>query len=107
MEVIEIQCNSNLKAKFIEVGVPEFYKYLPARFENTRKFAYEIISMFGSTYRCEQLFSVMKGNKSPIRNRINDAHLGSVLKVITANKISPEIGKIIAEKRCQVSGRKH
>ncbi|KFM58258.1 General transcription factor II-I repeat domain-containing protein 2, partial [Stegodyphus mimosarum] len=62
MEVIEIQCNSNLKAKFIEVGVPEFYKYLPARFENTRKFAYEIISMFGSTYRCEQLFSVMKEN---------------------------------------------
>ncbi|KFM66045.1 hypothetical protein X975_25022, partial [Stegodyphus mimosarum] len=62
--------------------------------------------MFGSTYRCEQLFSVTKGNKSPIRNRINDAYLGSALKVITANKISPEIGKIIAKKICQVSGRK-
>ncbi|KAK1331662.1 hypothetical protein QTO34_009634, partial [Cnephaeus nilssonii] len=46
MEVIEIQCDSDLKAKFSEVGVPEFYKYLPARFENTQKFAYEIISMF-------------------------------------------------------------
>ncbi|XP_045442552.1 general transcription factor II-I repeat domain-containing protein 2-like [Pipistrellus kuhlii] len=107
MEVIEIQCDSNLKAKFSEVGVPEFYKYLPARFENTRKFAYEIISMFGSTYLCEQLFTVMKGNKSPVRSRISDVHLGSVLKVITANKISPEVGKIVAEKRCQVSGRKH
>ena len=50
MEVNEIQCDSNLKAKFIEVGEPEFYKYLPARFENTRKFVYEIFYMLGSTY---------------------------------------------------------
>jgi hypothetical protein len=33
MEVIEIQCDPNLKAKFI---VPEFYKYLSAKFESTR-----------------------------------------------------------------------
>ncbi|UYV70371.1 hypothetical protein LAZ67_7002744 [Cordylochernes scorpioides] len=75
MEVIDIQCDSDLKAKFIEVGVSEFYKYLPARFENTRKLAYEIMSMFGSIYRCKQLFSLMKGNKSPIRSRII-VHLG-------------------------------
>ncbi|UYV80122.1 GTF2IRD2B [Cordylochernes scorpioides] len=49
MEVIDIQCDSDLKAKFIEVGVSEFYKYLPARFENTRKLAYEIMSMFGKS----------------------------------------------------------
>ncbi|UYV81730.1 GTF2IRD2B [Cordylochernes scorpioides] len=91
MEVIDIQCDSDLKAKFIEVGVSEFYKYLPARLENTRKLAYEIMSMFESTYRCEQLFSLMKGNKTPIRSRITDVHLGSVLKLITANKISPEL----------------
>ncbi|UYV60629.1 GTF2IRD2 [Cordylochernes scorpioides] len=94
MEVIDIQCDSDLKTKFIEVGVSEFYKYLPARFENTRKLAYEIMSIFGSTYRCEQLFSHMKGNKSPIRSRITDVHLGSVLKLITANKISPGVGKM-------------
>ncbi|UYV81898.1 hypothetical protein LAZ67_21000070 [Cordylochernes scorpioides] len=103
----DIQCDSDLKAKCIEVGVSEFYKYLPARFENTRKLAYEIMSMFGSTYRCEQLFSLMKGNKPPIRSRITDVHLGSVLKLITANKISPEVGKMVAEKRCQISGRKY
>ncbi|GFV15757.1 general transcription factor II-I repeat domain-containing protein 2 [Trichonephila clavipes] len=105
--MIEIQYDSNLMAKFIETCLPEFYKYLPATFENTRKCAYEIISMPGRTYRCEQLFSVMKGNKPPVTNSINDAHLGLVLKVITANKISPEIGRIVAEKGWQVSGRKH
>jgi len=107
MEVIDIQCDSNLKAKFLEVGASEFYKYLPARFENTRKFARKIFSMFGSTYRCEQLFSLMKGNKSPIRSRITDSHLGSVLKLITANKIFPEVEKMVKEKRCQKSGNKY
>ena len=107
MEVIDIQCDSNLKAKFLEVGASEFYKYLPARFENTRRFARKILSMFGSTYRCEQLFSLMKGNKSPIRSRITDSHLGSVLKLITANKIFPEVEKMVKEKRCQKSGNKY
>ncbi|KAK1340153.1 hypothetical protein QTO34_018717 [Cnephaeus nilssonii] len=74
MEVIEIQCNSDLKAKFSEIGMPEFH-----RFENTRKFAYEIISMFGSTYWGEQLCTIKKGNKSPVRSRITDIHLGCPL----------------------------
>ena len=54
-------------------------------------------------YQCEQLFSVMNGNKSPVRCCINNDHVGSILKVVSANKISPEIGKIVAEKKCQVS----
>ena len=76
MEVIEIQCHSDLKTKFSTVGVPEFYKYMPTRFENTRILAYEIISMFGSTYLCEQLFTVLKENKSSVRSRMTDTHLG-------------------------------
>lgn len=60
------------------MGGPEFYKYLPARFENARKFTYENISMLGSTYECEQMFAVMNGNKSPFRNWINNAHIGSI-----------------------------
>ena len=49
----------------------------------------------------------MKENKSPLRSRITDIHLGTVLKVFTADNISPEIGNIVAAKRCQVSGRKN
>lgn len=87
------------------MGFPEFYKYLPSNFKNTRKFALEIISMFGSTYLCEQLFSVMNINKSNIRSCINNAHLGAILKVVSANKICPEIEKLVAQKRNQISGR--
>ncbi|GFV18448.1 hypothetical protein TNCV_4468841 [Trichonephila clavipes] len=59
-------------------------------------------SRIRNTYRCKQLVSVTKGNKSPVRNSINDVHLRSVLD-ITVNKISPEIGKIVAEKRCHTN----
>ena len=101
MEVIKIKCDSDCKAKFNEACVPRFYKYLPVRLETTRKFAYEIISMFGSTYCCEQLFTIMKGNKSPLRSRITDIHLGSVLKITTTNNISPEIDNIVDKLICR------
>lgn len=62
--------------------------------------------MFGGTYRCEQLLTLMKRNKYLVRSRINGAHLASVLKVIITSNISFELG-IIAEKSCQVPGRKY
>lgn len=62
MDVIEIQCQTHLKQKFDSVGALDFYKYLPIQYKAIRQFACRIIAMFGSTYKCEPLFSVMKGN---------------------------------------------
>jgi hypothetical protein len=105
LEIIEIQCDSNLKEKFNEVGSSNFYKYLsPDRFPQTREFSYKIISMFGSTYQCEQLFSIMNGNKSPVRNKLNNIHINSIVKIASAEKFSPDINKLVSEKRCQFSG---
>lgn len=106
MEVIEIQCQTHLKEKFDSVGTFEFYKYLPFQYQEMRKFACKILSMFGSTYKCEQLFSLMKGNKSPARSRLTDAHLDAVLKVISADKFTPQIDNLIKDKRCQISGKR-
>lgn len=103
MELIEIQNDSNLKNKFYEVGTPDFYRYVLAQYVEIRKFACKIISMFSSTYQCEQIFSLMNSNKSPIRSRLTDTHLNAVLKVASSNKISPDIEKLVAEKRCQIS----
>ncbi|XP_060836290.1 general transcription factor II-I repeat domain-containing protein 2B-like [Rhopalosiphum padi] len=105
MELIEIQNDSNLKNKFNEVGVPDFYNFVPTRFVETRRFASKIISMFSSTYQCEQLFSLMNSNKSPVRSRLTDTHLNAVLKVASSNNISPEIEKLVGEKRCKVSSK--
>ncbi|GFU75559.1 RNase H domain-containing protein [Trichonephila clavipes] len=36
IEVVEIQCERFERAQFIEVAVPEFYKYLPARYPSIK-----------------------------------------------------------------------
>ncbi|MBN3307911.1 GT2D2 protein, partial [Amia calva] len=47
------------------VGAAEIYPLLPVMVPQTRLHAAQVLSMFGSTYLCEQLFSLMKLNKSP------------------------------------------
>lgn len=54
-----------------------------------------MISMFSSTYQCEELFSLTSSNKSPVRFRLSDTHLNSVLKVASSNKNSLEIEKLV------------
>lgn len=62
--------------------------------------------MFGSIHQCQQLLSVVNGNKSHGRNCITNAFVELVLKVVSAYNFFLEVGKIVAEKRYQVSGRK-
>ena len=85
MELLEMQSDSTLKAKYLEVGIPGFYSYLPEKFTNFRKFSTRIMAIFGSTYVCEQLFSFMKLTKTSQRTRLTDEHLSSLMKVGTAN----------------------
>lgn len=64
LELIDLECNTNLKTKFETVGIPELFKYLENNYPKLQKHFCYILSMFGSTYVCEQLFSLMKLNKS-------------------------------------------
>ncbi len=105
MELIEMQCDSALKDKFNETGVPECYNYLSDRFPNFKKFVSRHLSMFGSTYLCEQLFSLMQSNKTATRSRITDEHLSSVMKVVSAKGVKPDWDGIVARKRWQISGQ--
>ncbi|PNF38763.1 hypothetical protein B7P43_G14030, partial [Cryptotermes secundus] len=60
MELIEMQCDSILKDKYNEI-------YLPSQCSKMRQFAARILAMFGSTYLCEQLFSLVKANETTHR----------------------------------------
>jgi len=62
----EIQNDSNFKNKFNKIGVPDFYNFVPIQYVETRRFASKIISMFSSTYQCEQLISIMNSYKSSV-----------------------------------------
>ncbi len=50
--------------------------------------------MFGTTYVCEQFFSMMTINKTKLRSRLTDNHLNSTLRIATAQSFSPEIDEL-------------
>jgi hypothetical protein len=57
MELINLQCNTNLNQKFSETKLQVFYSYLPKGiFPVLRSFGFRMFAMFGSTYVCEQFF---------------------------------------------------
>lgn len=89
MKLIEILNDSNLKNKFNEVRILDFYKYVSAQYVKTRRFASKIISMFNRSYQCEQIFLLMNSNKS-VRSKFTDPHLNSVQKTASSNKILPK-----------------
>ena len=104
LELIEFQCISLLKDKFSTIDIGTFYQYVGPTYPRIKCLASEMMSMFGSTYVCEQLFSVMKLNKSRLRSQLTDEHHNSTLKVATAQPLVPNIDALVQAKRCQVSG---
>nr|XP_042903463.1 general transcription factor II-I repeat domain-containing protein 2A-like [Parasteatoda tepidariorum] len=95
LELIELNCNTLLKQTFHTVPLLEFYKNLsPDNFPNLITHAMKIMTMFGSSYICEQIFSTMKLRKTSLRNRITDEHLSSVLR-ISASQMEPDYDEIL------------
>jgi len=106
MEVVDLQCDSILKQKYTEIGIPDFYKFLSrAHFPKLVDAAARIMSMFGSTYVCEQFFSSMKLNKSALRSRLTDEHLRATLRLATAHDIKPNLDVLVSAKCCQLSSQ--
>ena len=88
MELIELQCCAPLKDNYASVAIESFYQSLPPQYPMLTAFAGKILCMFGTTYLCEQAFSVMNINKSKVRTRLTHGHL-NVMKIATAQKLSP------------------
>ncbi|KAI3377191.1 hypothetical protein L3Q82_009102 [Scortum barcoo] len=111
MELIDLQCNSDLKAKFREVSgkadkLGQFLRELPPSFPELSQMFKRTMCLFGSTYLCEKFFSTLNFNKSKYRSRLTDDHLQAILRVSTASSLKPNVAQICEKKRCQVSGSK-
>lgn len=90
LELIDLQCDSVLKEKFNSLKLNEFYASLSEElFPNIRQMAQRMLVLFGSTYVCEQTFSVMNINKARHRAQLTDGHLRSVLRIATT-KLTPD-----------------
>lgn len=56
--------------------------------------ALKTLVLFGSNFTCEQIFSVMKLNKSRHRSTLYDDHLSAVLRVATSD-IHPDFDVLV------------
>ncbi|CAM4655323.1 unnamed protein product [Lepidochelys kempii] len=107
MEFVELQCDTILKQKYIDVEISEFYGFLSQeRFPMLFSASARVMAMFGSTYICEQFFSSMKINKSVLRSRLTDEHLQATLRFVLSQDIKPNIDALVDAKRSQLSGQK-
>jgi len=75
---------------------------LPDTFNTMKKLANALLTMFGSTYVCETLFSSMNFIKSTQRNRLGNELTAACLKVMNS-KYDPNIQELSENKQQQVS----
>lgn len=81
MELIELLSERGLRAKFQE----DFYRQLlSALMPDLRCHAAHVLSMFGSTFLCQQMFSIMNLNKTKHRSLITNDNLHAALQTATA-----------------------
>lgn len=86
LDLIDLQCNPSLRELHGKEDICMFYNSLDStKFKNLRNFAKKMLIIFGSTYICEQTFSIMNCNKNSLRTRLKDEHLQAVLKISTSN----------------------
>ena len=104
LEIIDLQCDSDLKGKFAAAGLDTFYQHLLPGYPNLTTLAAKVLCMFGTTYLCEQVFSVMSVNKTKLRSRLTHKHLNDILKLAATQNVTPNIDALVKAKRCQVSG---
>ena len=87
IELIDLQERTDLKAKYVEMNLGDFYrKYLyQDKVPNLRKYMTSKMAFFGSTYLCEQFFSKMGFMKFPYRSVMTDEHLENRLRVASTS----------------------
>ena len=95
MELIEIRSNDVLRRTHATVeSLTSFWSQVHQK--NLRNIAKIVLSMFGSTYCCEQTFSVMNAVKSKIRNSLTTQHTSELIKAAVTS-YSPQFEVIAKE----------
>jgi 17beta-estradiol 17-dehydrogenase/3beta-hydroxysteroid 3-dehydrogenase/mitotic-spindle organizing protein 1 len=70
LELTDMQTDDELKEAFNSRAREQFYKCLSdSKFPNIKRLATKMLTVFGSTYICEQTFLRMKLIKSKFRTR--------------------------------------
>uniref|UniRef100_A0A3P8SCY2 HAT C-terminal dimerisation domain-containing protein n=1 Tax=Amphiprion percula TaxID=161767 RepID=A0A3P8SCY2_AMPPE len=90
-ELIEMQCEDSLKNQHQLLSLLDIYLSLEeAKFPLMRRYAKRMMSLLGSTYVCEQIFSLLMLNKGRLRTKMTNDHLCDVLRISTT-KLTPDL----------------
>lgn len=104
----EVLCSKSLKIdnivsvvikRLISVTVDLLYQNLRPAFPRLSAFASKILSLFGTTYLCEQAFSVMNINKSNLCSRLTHRHLNDIMRVATTQNLVPDVDALVEKKK--------
>ncbi|XP_069840988.1 general transcription factor II-I repeat domain-containing protein 2B-like [Dendropsophus ebraccatus] len=103
-EIIQLQSNDELKARYNNVPLLEFYKHYLSNdeFPTLRKHALKYASVFGTTYCCEHFFSKLTIAKCQLRTRLTETNLENQLRVATSS-VPAHVKRIAKEKHFQPS----
>ncbi|XP_042891739.1 general transcription factor II-I repeat domain-containing protein 2A-like [Penaeus japonicus] len=115
MQLIDFQVSSLWSAKFKDLreiletstsdhaaSILSCWTSLPDRFSSMKKVAFALLSAFGSTYQCEQIFSHMKHILNPLRSKLTADHSKGCVK-LKVSRDSPEISTLARGKQGQGS----
>ncbi|GBO13691.1 hypothetical protein AVEN_141058-1 [Araneus ventricosus] len=75
---------------------------LPECYSEVKKLAYGVLTIFGSTYSCEQAFSSLNIVKSKVRSQLTNKNLESCLKLKTTS-YKPDLIKLSKGMQSQCS----
>ena len=80
--MIELQALSVFKTKHKESSLLDLYRNLNSdKYKNFVQLAKKMLSIFGSTYLCEQTFSIMDMNKNKQCSSLSNEGLEDILKI--------------------------
>ena len=112
MQLIELKSSALWVTKLTELretagnhswkdhGTSTFCTALPEKFNCLRNVALALLTVFGSTYLCEQIFSHMKNVLSPSRSHLLTYHSEACVQLTLTNS-NPQIMELSKGKRGQ------
>ena len=105
MELVELQSNDELKAKFDNTSPPSFFRDIALSSRNFPKYTVHvqrIVAMLGGTYCYEQLFSKMKYITSLLPSLLSDLQVNDIL-LLSSSSIEPDTHILLHCKQHQPS----
>jgi hypothetical protein len=104
LEMTHLQSDVVIGILFKTMSLKRVYASLDEQnFPEMRSHAQKMFVLFGSTYVCEQIFSVMIYNNSTHRSSLTDSHLPVILCIATSETIIDFTALVNAHQRLHSS----